>query len=214
MRSFVICFFVFLASCATTHPGMKTVSNKTTDLVVSIDERKDLSDDFYAFFEYTFENKSEDWKSAQVISVNIGEKPTEVLVNDMLSSWIEGAELKLKKRNFNTGQDLNQSIRSASSGIKGENLTVNVPSTYLIAPFKISPKSYIKRWVIIKKPKGGFVKSKFSKPTEQENGSQLNRSAAEVLGKNKYVLISDNTGTKFTTLIKVNDKTLNFSSHY
>jgi hypothetical protein len=94
-----------LQGCATTHPGKETVA-KQKAIVVSVQEKIELSDDYYRFLEFTIENKTSEWKDVKFNSVQWSGKPSEILVNEKLSSWIEGAELKLQKEQYNTAMML------------------------------------------------------------------------------------------------------------
>ena len=193
IKALILSTVLFLSACATTHSENVSVSSlRDNDVKISIVNRHSLSDDYYLFLEYTFENRSADWVDIKVSSLGYSKGSTEILANDKLSSWIEGAELKLKKRNHNTavllasiaavggiagglssdgniqvaglaaaggaaavagGIDLANATQQASSGIKGLNQTVEVPKTHILTPFKVAPGSYVKRWVVIKKPK-------------------------------------------------------------
>lgn len=209
---FSILALSFLSGCATTHPG-KVLASNTQDIVVSVKENSDLSDNYYMFLEYTLENKSGEWMEIQAKHIQLGEgAPSEILSGEKLSAWIEGAELKLRQNNYNTqlllgsivavagltaasskdpgtqkaalgvmagavGTDatlaLQRSRNAVNSGYKGPNGSVNVPSTHVLAPAKIAPESFIRRWVVIKAPritdplaianfkKEGFIHSKF-----------------------------------------------------
>ena len=68
---------------------------------MSVLKNSDLSDKYYLFYEYTIENTTNEWKDVQVKSVYFDGQETEILTDDKLSSWIEGAELKLKAANYN-----------------------------------------------------------------------------------------------------------------
>ena len=92
---------VFLG-CAMTHPGEISESDQK-ELVLSANNNGDLSDSFYMFIEFTIENASDQWKSVKLSALDLNNKPSEILTGDKLSSWIEGAELKLKKAQYNTG---------------------------------------------------------------------------------------------------------------
>ena len=96
-------FLLFvLSGCAMTHPGIIGMSDKKDNqLFVSVQENRDLSDDFYGFFEYTFENRSKEWKRIKVVHAGFPDFENHVLVNNDLVAWVEGAELKLKKYRYN-----------------------------------------------------------------------------------------------------------------
>ena len=184
---------ISLSACVTTHPGvMSNSSDKSSSLLVSVDEDSSISDKYYAFLEYTFENTSTDWIKVKVARLGFENSTTEILVNDRLSSWLEGVELKLKKNQHNTAVilgsvaavggiaaatssngniqvaglgamvgvtgaavaiDVGNARRRAQSGEKGLNQTVNVPKTHVFVPFEVAPGSYVKRWVVVRKPK-------------------------------------------------------------
>jgi hypothetical protein len=100
------CFILtalMLSACATTHSG-PIAESKEKSVVISVDENTDLSDKYYLFLEYTIENTSTEWKDIQIVDVDFRGQETEVLVDEQLSSWIEGAEHKLKAAQYN--QDL------------------------------------------------------------------------------------------------------------
>lgn len=181
---------ILLSACATTHTGPLAESNEKS-VVISVDENTSLSDKYYLFLEYTIENTSAEWKDIQIIDIDFKGQNTEVLVDEQLSSWIEGAELKLKAAQYNqdlligsmvlaggviagtsssnTGKvagavtmagaatagvatNISRVKNQASTGMKGENGTVNVPKTHIFVPSKIAPESYIRRWIVLKAP--------------------------------------------------------------
>jgi hypothetical protein len=53
---------------------------------------------------------------------------------------------------------------NATSGIRGENGTVNVPKTHIFVPSKIAPESYIRRWIVIQAPKAETHKNDDGSP--------------------------------------------------
>lgn len=244
---FVSLTVLALTACVSTHPGNIAKTTSPTSLVVSTQKNKSISDKYYSFFEYTFENKSDDWASVHVTRLGFENETTEILVNDRLNAWIEGAELKLKKSQYNTAvilgsiaaiggvvgatssngnlqvagmgalagasvvdaaQSISRTRNNAASGIKGVNQTVNVPSTYILAPFKVAPGSYIKRWVVIKNPKGGIVTS--ASPV----------STNKVPSRYRKDLWADDekttarVGSNLMTEIINNDKTIVYSNQY
>jgi hypothetical protein len=180
------------SGCVSTHPGVMSKSSlKDNKLKVSVQNQDQLSDKYYMFLEYTFENTSAEWLDVKATLIGFYNTETEILVNDKLSAWIEGAELKLKKNNHNTavilgsiaavggiagGLSSNDNVQvagigvalgavaagtvigvqqdrtRAASGNKGLNQTVQVPKNHVFAPFKVAPGSYVKRWVVVKRP--------------------------------------------------------------
>lgn len=100
---------LLFVACATTHPGV-VAKGDSSKLVVSVDNNKDISDKYYLFLEYTFENKSSEWMSVNVPQLGFNHQDTEILTNDKLSAWIEGAELKLKKSQYNTNLILSSMV--------------------------------------------------------------------------------------------------------
>ena len=113
-------------------------------------------------------------------------------VNNDLSAWIEGAELKFKKSRHNMGLLLgsvlavggvvagtsdnkttqavgggaaiaaagtamavgvSDSMIALNAGQKGLHGTVNVPKTHVLVPFSVAPKSFVRRWIVLKTPK-------------------------------------------------------------
>jgi|GEM_PF-2972069 len=194
MIKFLALFILAMAStgCVSTHPGVMSKSSlKSSNLKVSVQDQENLSDKYYMFLEYTFENTSPEWFDIKVSSLGFHKANTEILVNDKLSAWIEGAELKLKKNNYNTAvllgsiaavggiagglsSDSNVQVAGlgaalgagvaasvigvqqertrAGSGNKGLNQTVQVPKNHVFVPFKVAPGSYVKRWVVVRKP--------------------------------------------------------------
>lgn len=198
---------LILAACATTHDGSMAKS-ESKDILISVLHKPDLSDKYYQFFEYTIENATSSWKTVQIVDADFSGENTEALTDDNLSAWIEGAELKLKKAQYN--QDLllgsmaaiggitalsshNGGIQSAglvtlagaaaatsathlsrqkdkaNSGIKGENGTVNVPKTHVFVPSKIAPESYIRRWIVLKRPSVKATPKKVSNFTSSKD---------------------------------------------
>jgi hypothetical protein len=100
LRSILI--LIFVTGCATTHTGeFAKPGSENRDVVISIDRNGDLSDRNYIFYEYTIENKSNSWRQVQVVDVSFEEQQSEILTDDKLKAWIEGAELKLKASRFN-----------------------------------------------------------------------------------------------------------------
>ncbi len=92
---------LMLSACATTHTG-KMAESKEKNVVISVERSADLSDKYYLFLEYTIENITSEWKDIQIIDVDFaGQENTEVLVDEQLSAWIEGAEHKLKAAQYN-----------------------------------------------------------------------------------------------------------------
>jgi hypothetical protein len=96
----VFIFGIFCASCATTHPGNMAESGNN-EVLISVERQYDLSDKHYIFYEYTIENKTPEWKDVQIVGVNFDGQDTEILTGDKLSSWIEGAELKMQASQYN-----------------------------------------------------------------------------------------------------------------
>jgi hypothetical protein len=195
LKLLTVTFAATSLSCATTHPGVvaKTgaAAGTVEPVIMSIRDNTDLSDKHYMFLEYTIENKTEEWMNVQVTSVVIDGTPTEILTDDKLESWIEGAELKLAKAQYNTamilgsmaavggavaatsghdgtakagaiamgaaavgavGTGIRRDQQKANSGKKGVNGTVQVPSTHILTPFKVSPESYVRRWIVVTNP--------------------------------------------------------------
>ena len=190
---FLYSLLLIISGCAMTHPGIRGTSNKKdSQLVVSVDENTTLSDDFYGFFEYTFENLSEKWKRIKVTNVGFPDFENHIPVNNDLSAWIEGAELKFKKSRHNMGLLLgsvlavggvvagtsdnkttqavgggaaiaaagtamavgvSDSMIALNAGQKGLHGTVNVPKTHVLVPFSVAPKSFVRRWIVLKTPK-------------------------------------------------------------
>lgn len=188
------CFLVLIISgCAMTHPGIKGTSHKKdSQLIVSVDENTTLSDDFYGFFEYTFENHSKKWMQIKIANVGFSGFKNHIPVDNDLSAWIEGAELKFKKSRHNMGLLLgsimavggvtaaisdnkttqvvgsgaavvaagtgmavgfSDSMVALNAGQKGLHGTVNVPKTHILVPFSVAPKSFVRRWIVLKTPK-------------------------------------------------------------
>lgn len=100
LRLFVLFFCSVLVACATTHPGYVAESAQK-DLVVSVSKNTQLSDKFYYFLEFTMENQTDKWLDTQAVQVTFADENSEILEGSKLSSWIEGAELKLQKNNYN-----------------------------------------------------------------------------------------------------------------
>lgn len=181
----------WLSGCATTHPGA-TFEPKSTDLVISAVMNNQISDDYYSFVEYTIENKSGQWRKVKVEDIRFDNRSPEILVNDKLASWIEGAELKLKQAQYNTALllgsmaavggvvaasssdpnvssaglvtmagavgasgavSINRASSRANSGRRGQDGTVEVPKTHLLVPFQVAPKSFVRRWIVVKNPR-------------------------------------------------------------
>ncbi len=199
---FLCSVLLILSGCATTHPGLKGVTDKKDgQLVVSVAENTSLSDDFYGFFEYTFENVSDEWKRMRVVHVGFPNFENHILINNDLHAWIEGAELKFKQNRHNmalltvgvaalggviagtssnrntqvfgagvmaasmgpqVGVSFSDSMIALNAGQKGLNRTVNVPKNHVFVPFSVAPKSFVRRWVVLKTPK--------IKESEQEEG--------------------------------------------
>ncbi len=90
----------FTVACASTHPGTISESKEKT-VTVSVLKNLDLSDKYYYFYEYTIENMTAEWKDIQIKNTYFEGQETEILTDDKLASWIEGAELKLKTANYN-----------------------------------------------------------------------------------------------------------------
>lgn len=100
-RSFTICSSILLIlGCATTHRG-PVVESADKSILLSAHRNADLSDKYYLFYEYTLENKSSDWKQIQIVDVDFADENTEILTGEKLAAWIEGAELKFKKSQYN-----------------------------------------------------------------------------------------------------------------
>lgn len=115
LRSAIICGFILsFIGCATTHEGEVAQSNDQ-NIVLSVQKSSGLSDKYYYFYEYTIENKSSNWKTVQIVDVNFEGNNSEILTDDKLSAWIEGAELKLKKEQYN--QDVLLASMAAVGGI-------------------------------------------------------------------------------------------------
>jgi hypothetical protein len=51
-----------------------------------------------------------------------------------------------------TAVSMNSERRRANSGRRGVNQTVDVPKTHLLNPFSVAPGSYVRRWIVLKKP--------------------------------------------------------------
>jgi hypothetical protein len=100
LKALVFLLSLLTVACATTHPGTLSESNEKT-VTVSILKNTELSDKYYYFYEYTIENMTGEWKDIQIKNTYFEGQQTEILTDDKLSSWIEGAELKLKKANYN-----------------------------------------------------------------------------------------------------------------
>ena len=109
-----LALFFLLAGCATTHEGEMAQSKEKT-LTVSVQKNFGLSDKYYVFYEFTFENMTSDWKQVQVRDIDFEGQETEVLTDDKLSAWIEGAELKLKASQYN--QDILLASMVAIGGV-------------------------------------------------------------------------------------------------
>jgi len=204
---------LYFTGCVSTHPGVISKSSVKDNFVkVSIYDTESLSDKYYMFLEYTFENLSSEWLDVKVSALGFNKIKTEILVNDKLSAWIEGAELKLKKSNHNTAVILGsiaaiggvvgglssdgnvqiaglgamagagavataiavgQTREKASSGNKGLNQTVNVPKNHVFAPFKVAPGSYVKRWVVVRKPEQIVVGGELATKPTRRNSKDL-----------------------------------------
>ena len=197
-----------LSSCASTHPGIRaTESKKGHPIIVSVNDNMNLSDKYYLFLEYTFENRSSKWRDLQVNQIGFPDFKNEILVNDHLTSWIEGAELKLKQSQYNTalllgsitavgflamssnsnttqamgatavlgatgamvGMDISDTHDSVTSGKKGPHGTVYIPKTHVLTPFKIAPKSFVRRWIVLKNPGTHFNINNRSKCIKYRN---------------------------------------------
>jgi len=212
----VMCLLLTSVGCVSTHPGTKAKSNLENDsLIVSSHNNTTLTDKYYMFLEFTFENKSSEWKDISVKRLGFDKtKTTEILVNDRLKAWIEGAELKLKKNDFNTSvvlgsiaavggvtgalsnngnlqiaglatfagasavataRQFGRDRLEAQSGVRrqADGQTVYVPSTYILTPFKVAPGSYVKRWVVVRKPKKVLISKKGS--TQLKSISRRNK---------------------------------------
>lgn len=100
LKSIVFLMGLLTVACATTHPG-DMAESKQKEVSVSVQKSVDLSDKYYYFYEYTIENTTADWKDIQIKNIYFEGQETEILTDDKLSSWIEGAELKLKAANYN-----------------------------------------------------------------------------------------------------------------
>lgn len=93
---------LFTMSCATTHNGRPLAVSNTPAVALSTAVVHELSDKYYTFIEYTVENKSSEWLDMKVDGVLVNGIQTEILTGDKLKSWIEGADLKLRKKEYNT----------------------------------------------------------------------------------------------------------------
>lgn len=100
IRLFFVGLVLLSFGCATTHTGVSAESPDKS-VILSVDRLAELSDKYYSFYEYTIENKSSEWKQVQVVDMDFAGQETEVLTDDKLSAWIEGAELKQKKSQYN-----------------------------------------------------------------------------------------------------------------
>ncbi len=103
-----------VVGCATTHEG-EIAESKEKSLVVSVQKNSALSDKYYIFYEYTLENATAEWKDVQIVDADFEGQETEILTDDKLSAWIEGAELKLKASQYN--QDILVGSMIAIGGI-------------------------------------------------------------------------------------------------
>jgi hypothetical protein len=92
----------FAVACATTHNGRPIAASNTPTVALSTGAVYELSDKYYTFVEYTVENKSSEWLDMKVDGVLVNGVETELLTGDKLKSWIEGADLKLRKSQYNT----------------------------------------------------------------------------------------------------------------
>ena len=253
--SLLIILSAFVTSCASVHPGEKTKSSVKDDKVtVSINENKDLSDKYYIFMEYTFQNNSDKWVDADIKQLSFIGEDTEVLIDDKLNAWVEGAELKLKRKNYNksvilasvvgvsgiigstssngnlkmasavatigaVGVAANDGIRNTlqdkNSGLKGLNQTVNVPKSYILAPFKIAPESYVRKWVVIKRPEKGIKRSQSAKTEIIDRKNYRFIKGVTINDIGEEVKIQDAVeGTKLITISDINGKNTEYTFQY
>ena len=140
---------------------------------------EDLSDKHYLFLEFTFENRSNEWKDLRVQSLGFPNSKNEILVNNRLKSWTEGLELRIKKYlakllarkvnpmsidSLNAFSNLKLAIYSnnyvpATGAVPGtlksldktNSRKVLVPNTHILAPIQVAPDSYARRWVVLRK---------------------------------------------------------------
>lgn len=101
LKSCVAALLTFVvAGCASTHPGT-VAESRSKDVEISVERNDELSDKHYIFMEYTIENKTPEWREVQIVNVAFEGQPSEILTDDKLEAWIEGAELKLKAAQYN-----------------------------------------------------------------------------------------------------------------
>ena len=120
---------LFLYSCATTHPGtMATgISETNADLLVSVHKDTSLSDEHYSFLEFTIENTGNNWKQLHVTNLGYGKDKSDILKSKKLAAWLEGSELKLRKKRYNTSLLLG-SIGAVGAGVTAFFTQPNCPN--------------------------------------------------------------------------------------
>jgi hypothetical protein len=113
-----------VAGCAMTHPGMVGQSDQK-DIVVSARVHRQLSDDYYLFLEYTIENTTSQWQDLKFGDITLGGQDPGLITGEKLASWIEGAELKLQKAQYNTALILGSmaAVGSAAAITSNDNNT-------------------------------------------------------------------------------------------
>ena len=104
-------FFLYLAGCASIHPGSKgemISSKKKLELVVSVDKNDKLSDEVFSFLTFTFENEGNRWIRINKARFKFKDtnKKSRVIVGDDLKTWAKGLENRLKKSDYNTNMAL------------------------------------------------------------------------------------------------------------
>lgn len=98
---------IFLISCATTHPGIRSKKISSTpnlDLEISADWNADYSDDSNMFLDLTIENKSTSWIHVDQVDVEFpnGENVVHnIIVGNDLTAWAESYAIRKKREEHN-----------------------------------------------------------------------------------------------------------------
>ena len=100
---------MFLASCASTHPGLRAESygsNSYQSLNVSTYFRESLSDPNNFYYEITFENKGSQWVRVDEVDIEFPASsggPYNMIKGNDLVAWAESLRLKSQTRDFSEG---------------------------------------------------------------------------------------------------------------
>lgn len=104
-KSFLICLYLGLSSCASTHPGQLAISQNTSQnlpLKISAENIEDPKGEAFQLIDLTFENLSDRWVKIHSIKVVTDDAmQISVVTGNDLKDWGKAMSFKLKKDEHN-----------------------------------------------------------------------------------------------------------------